>query len=268
MDPNDYWYAWKPAAFRKATRHLTALQRGIYRDLIDEYMETREPLPASDVALANIARISVEEWTHVKKEILEFYTESGGKLFHVFCNETLDEQDDKARVRSKASKKAASKRWEHKRKPKMPDASQAQCEPDANGMPQNAIGEERIGKEEETPLVPLGISQQLWQEYKTHRTQKRDTLTDIAETRALRKLERLKAEGHDPSRVIEQSLENGWTGLFEIKTEGKNHEKTNRSHYGSNGKSRRAREVLDAAFTESLERDGQENPERLALPEL
>jgi len=50
--------------------------------------------------------------------------------------------------------------------------------------------------------------------------------------------------------------------------EGKHHEKTNGSNYGSNGKSRRAREVLDRALNESRERDGQENPERLALPEL
>lgn len=148
MDPNDYFYEWNPVLFRKATRHLTALQRGIYRDLIDEYMETREPLPASDIALANIARISVEEWTHAKKEILEFFEEKDGKLFQEYCNEKLDRQDTFAKKRSKASRKAASKRWEHKRKPKMPDACEPQCEPDAIGMPQNAKGKERKGRKE------------------------------------------------------------------------------------------------------------------------
>lgn len=33
----------------------------------------------------------------------------------------------------------------------------------------------------------------------------------------LAKLKRLYAEGNDPTLVIEQSIERGWTGLFEVK---------------------------------------------------
>lgn len=153
MEPSEYWYAWQPVKFRLATRRLTALQRGVYRDLIDEYMESREPLPAHDVALANIARISVDEWCAIKDEILLFFVERDGKLFHEFCNEKLDEQDDLSKKRTKASKKAASKRWEHKQKPKMPDAMPTQYELDATAMRQNAIGQDRIGQEEKENLI-------------------------------------------------------------------------------------------------------------------
>lgn len=54
MDINDFFYAWKPALFRKKTRGMTTLQRGIYRELIDEYMITREALPADDLSLIHI----------------------------------------------------------------------------------------------------------------------------------------------------------------------------------------------------------------------
>lgn len=35
----------------------------------------------------------------------------------------------------------------------------------------------------------------------------------------LAKLKRLYAEGHDPTLVIEQSIERGWTGLFPLKSD-------------------------------------------------
>ena len=56
------WFPWYPALYRADTMHLTAEQDGVYRRLIDHYMETRQPLPDSDVALARIAGITGEVW--------------------------------------------------------------------------------------------------------------------------------------------------------------------------------------------------------------
>ena len=42
-------------------------------------------------------------------------------------------------------------------------------------------------------------------------------MNDIARIRAIAELERLRNEGHDPSRVIGQSIVNGWKGLFPVK---------------------------------------------------
>lgn len=141
MDPNDYWFHWYPNIFRKATRHLTTFQRGIYRELIDEYMETREPLPASDIALANIAGITLEEWNENKKPILMFFDEENENFCHDFCDEILNTQDKRAKKRSKASKKAALTRWKHKQNRKMRN----ECEVDAIAMRSDARGEERRG---------------------------------------------------------------------------------------------------------------------------
>ena len=41
-------------------------------------------------------------------------------------------------------------------------------------------------------------------------------MSDIAKVRAIEELDRLRAEGHDPSRVIGQSIVNGWKGLFPV----------------------------------------------------
>lgn len=151
MDINDYFYAWKPALFRKKTRGMTTLQKGIYRELIDEYMLTREPLPADDNALADIARVSLEIWNENKAEILTKFDEQDGLLFHEHCNEELDFQDKDSRKKSKAGKKAASIRWKHKKKPIMRN----ECEPDANAMRFDATGQDRTGQDKDT-VVAIG----------------------------------------------------------------------------------------------------------------
>ena len=69
----DYWYKWYPARFEKKTLHLTLIQRAIYRELIDFYMKTRSPIPNSDVALARIVGISVDEFTPHSEVIRAFF---------------------------------------------------------------------------------------------------------------------------------------------------------------------------------------------------
>jgi hypothetical protein len=39
----------------------------------------------------------------------------------------------------------------------------------------------------------------------------------LAAKKNLKKLEALRGEGYDPRAVIDQSIANGWTGLFELR---------------------------------------------------
>lgn len=164
MDINDYFYAWKPALFRKKTRGMTTLQRGIYRELIDEYMITREPLPADDLALADIARVTLDVWLENKAMILPKFDEIDGVLHHEHCNDELNFQEKNSKKRSNASKKAAAKRWEHKKKPKM----RTVCEPDANGMRSDATGQDRTGQDNK-PLKSPSRFAEFWEQYPRQR---------------------------------------------------------------------------------------------------
>jgi hypothetical protein len=58
----------------------------------------------------------------------------------------------------------------------------------------------------------------VWSEYERHRTEKRSKLTPTARVKAIKNL--VKLSRGDPGlavRVVEQSIANGWTGLFELK---------------------------------------------------
>ena len=67
-------------------------------------------------------------------------------------------------------------------------------------------------------LLPDWLNKELWNQYKDHRKELKSKFTPYAEELAIKKLGRLKMENNDPQDVIEQSIENGWKGLFEVKS--------------------------------------------------
>jgi uncharacterized protein YdaU (DUF1376 family) len=105
------WYPWHPARYREKTLHLTAEQDGIYRRLIDHYMETRKPLPDNDLALARIAGVDLACFKLASSTVKAFFKQGdGGVLVHFTCNEMLDEQDRQVKFHSERAKKGAAAR--------------------------------------------------------------------------------------------------------------------------------------------------------------
>jgi hypothetical protein len=72
--------------------------------------------------------------------------------------------------------------------------------------------------------VPEWIPGQAWSDFVAHRKSLRKTLTAKASELAIRTLDQLRRQGHDPTAVIEQSIASGWAGLFPLKTNGSTHE--------------------------------------------
>lgn len=69
-------------------------------------------------------------------------------------------------------------------------------------------------------LETLGVSEELWQEFLRHRRTIKKPMTDYAQYLALRRLWRLRREGNDPVAVVQQSIEQGWQGLFAVHAQG------------------------------------------------
>jgi len=91
---SEYWFPWYPGRFKADTMHLTALQDGIYRRLIDHYMETKTALPDNDVALARIAGVTPDMFGDNSGIIRGFFIADGaGRLTHKKCGAILKEQD-------------------------------------------------------------------------------------------------------------------------------------------------------------------------------
>lgn len=106
------WFPWFPEIYKADTMHLTCEQDGMYRRLIDHYMETRQPLPDNDFALSRIVGASPDSWAMAAAIVRAFFIPDGkGGLQHKRCNTELDRQDDFKRKNSEKGKKGAEKRW-------------------------------------------------------------------------------------------------------------------------------------------------------------
>jgi uncharacterized protein YdaU (DUF1376 family) len=120
--------------FNNATRHLTRLEKSIYRDLIELYYDTEMPLQCDRNALARkILVIGPEELTAMDAVLDEFFTLEGENWHHERCDLELSkiyEKSDRARV-------SAEKRWakHNKKKAKNADAMRTHSEGNATQDP-------------------------------------------------------------------------------------------------------------------------------------
>lgn len=102
------WYSFHVDAWRRDTRHLSSAERGIYRELLDEYMRDGRALPSDDRALSVIARCPLDEWIAAAPAVREFFKPKDGLLTHKRCEAELDRQQRLADRRSALGKHAVS----------------------------------------------------------------------------------------------------------------------------------------------------------------
>lgn len=65
--------------------------------------------------------------------------------------------------------------------------------------------------------IPDWVPKQIWADFKEYRIRKKAPLTERAIKGIISKLEKLKLDGNDPEAVLDQTIVNGWTGIFEVK---------------------------------------------------
>lgn len=97
--------------FDKATRHLTRIERSIYRDLIELYYDTEQmlPLDVSSLCRLVLAR-SNEEATAVEQALNEFFSKTPTGWYHARCEAEIEKYRSNASQQAKAGKASAAAR--------------------------------------------------------------------------------------------------------------------------------------------------------------
>ena len=102
------WYPHHIGDFDKATRHLTRLERSIYRDLLDLYYDTEKPLPIDTAWICRrIIASSNEESTAVEQVLNEFFIKTPDSWFHVRCDSEIVDFKNNQSQKSAAGKASA-----------------------------------------------------------------------------------------------------------------------------------------------------------------
>lgn len=106
-----------------------------------------------------------------------------------------------------------------------------------------------------SPLLPDWLPANDWKAYLEMRIKIRKPMTDRAKELAIRELDRLRARGHPPDKVLEQSVLNSWQGLFEIKHNGNEHETNRINHHRSDNRKTEASDKWRNAWADAANPD-------------
>jgi uncharacterized protein YdaU (DUF1376 family) len=83
---------------------------------------------------------------------------------------------------------------------------------------QSPVDQKQKGGKPPALTLPDWLPESTWADWHAFRNQRKGW-THKARELSLSTLTKLRTRGHDPTAVIEQSIERGWTGLFELKSE-------------------------------------------------
>ncbi|MDQ2139567.1 YdaU family protein [Alcaligenaceae bacterium B3P038] len=208
--------------FNSATRHLTRIERSIYRDLIELYYDTEAPLVAEFEKLCRlvIAR-SDEERTAVQQVLNEFFTETEQGWCHSRCDGEIAKYHGNKEAKSAAGKASAAKRAQKQQQPINTSSTPVQqplseCATNQNQEPRtNNQGPEEI--KEPPPvrvpslsvanLVSRGVEKKTAEEFLVIRRKKRVPLTEIAMAGIVREA---GIAGWSIDSALKKCIERGW----------------------------------------------------------
>lgn len=224
--------------FDRATRHLTRIERSIYRDLLDLYYDTEQSLTLDRETLCRriLARTN-EESTAVEQVLKEFFTETPTGWYHVRCEAEIEAYRSNTSQKAMAGKASA----EAKRLKKLQalNGNSTAVEHPLKSVATNGNGtltnQSTINQSTNQPITkkekkgasaevffpkgleivfPEGLDQTAWTRWVDYRKQSGKALRPVSWQSAI---DALVKHGPNQMAVVEQSIANGWQGLFALK---------------------------------------------------
>jgi uncharacterized protein YdaU (DUF1376 family) len=218
--------------FNSATRHLSRTERSIYRDMIEMYYDTEQPLPLDRAALCRklMAR-SDEESTAVEQVLSEFFTETEQGWANGRCDKEIEAYHKKLNDKSAAGKASAAARAANKA-PLEPASNKESStgvqqvltycstnqEPRTSNQQPVTKNQERKEKAAQPAVaLPEWLPLLNWNAYLEMRKEKKKIPTARAVELVLAELLKLMQSGQDIAAVLDKSTRNGWTDVYAIK---------------------------------------------------
>lgn len=192
---------------------------GAYDLLMDWLYANEKPIPNAPEKFHRIARATTKaERANVVSVLNDLFdlTDDG------YVQKRVMEEIEHSGEISESARKSAHARWgkpqceTHAKR--MRNASETQSVRNASHYSITPIAIEQDQKQgrASAPKLPEWLPDSTWNDWHNFRNARKGWTTKAREL-SLRTLGELRAAGHDPRAVIEQSIERGWTGLFPIR---------------------------------------------------
>lgn len=172
--------------FNSATRHLTRVERSLYRDLIELYYDTEQPIPADDFdRLCRWLLVSTDEEKSALKYVLGEYFELTGSVYtHDYCDEQIEKYKQAITAKSRAgaasakAKKDRSDSRKKQRETRVQHVNNTSSTCVANQKPETSNQEQVTNKYKKNDQTPVGFDL-FWSEY-PKKAAKKDALKAFA----------------------------------------------------------------------------------------
>lgn len=228
------WYAHSIEDYERKTSHLTMLEHGAYRLMMDHYYKLAKPLPAKLEQVQRICRaFDEQEKLAVSAVLNEFFDlESDGWHNHRADLELARMAEISEKRSNSAKNRGASN------KPATSDVANASANDPTNdgaiaGATEGAIADtlntihisslrsdiarSKKSKSSEPFVLPDWISPEVWAAFMEVRKKRRAANTPYALNLIVKDLAKWRELGHDPTEILNKSIKSSWSDVYEPK---------------------------------------------------
>jgi uncharacterized protein YdaU (DUF1376 family) len=214
MEIELHYYTFNIGDYRRDTSHLTLLEHGIYRQLIDSYYLSEQPLCADEASLMRSHCVrSADEQQAFKNVLKDFFELHEDGWHHKGCEKIIDAY----RVKSVKASASAKARWE-----KDANALPTHSERYANHKPITNNHKPITNIKTKAAGAAIGcpneVNQQIWSDFLATRKAAKAPVTQTA-------IDGISREAHKAGWTLEQALQEcstrGWRGFKAEWVEGK-----------------------------------------------
>ena len=208
-----HYYKFNISDYRKDTVHLTPVEHYIYRSLIDWYYLDELPIPKETQLVIRRLCLGIESVSLLENVLNDFFKLSETGYIHKRIDVEIAEYHDRNNTNTENGKKGG--------------------RPPKTGGKRKKTGSVKLANPDESEINPnyklLTINQELitilsehkvpvdsWNDFVKHRKSLGKPLTEHSEVLAINKLIKLQLEGNNPKDVLEQSILNGYSGVFPV----------------------------------------------------
>jgi len=212
-----HYYQHNIGDYRKDTSHLSLLEHGIYRQLLDSYYLDEMPL-CNDLAklMRSHSVRNADEQQALQNVLTDFFELTEEGYIHKRCNDVIAAyhgKSDKARASANARWGMRSKGSKRKQSESNANAMPTQSEGNANHKPITNNHKPVVGTTTKIEL-PDWLPEKAWSEWVEYRRSTKKPMSQLASTKFLNQLETFVKDGYDPVKLIDLAIASGWTTIY------------------------------------------------------
>jgi uncharacterized protein YdaU (DUF1376 family) len=211
-----HYYQHNIGDYRKDTSHLSLLEHGIYRQLLDSYYLDETPL-CNDLAklMRSHSVRSADEQQALQNVLTDFFELTEEGYIHKRCDELIAQYHGK----SEKARASANARWSNKHKGSKrkqfegnANALQTQSEGNANHKPITKNHKPVVGKP--TIQLPAWLPEKNWNEWLEYRRSSKKPMSELAMTKFINQLQNFVNQGYDPIKLLDTAIASSWTTVY------------------------------------------------------